>query len=217
LSPQKKALAGELGKMRGQMRAMNQASPNQRVRTALTRDAVAFAKQNIGAKSAPASKASGGGSKAAGTRKANTSRAADLKAKGTTAIGGRVKAKGFAGGKGAQERAGGLRRGGATGLKRKAGTVGAGTRSGLKANAAQAGKMRGKSSGGGTVNKATRMSKAPVSEAKARYKELSSRARKSSPERSAAENRAAAGARRSLATMEAKRGVSKPAKRKGKK
>jgi hypothetical protein len=51
----------------------------------------------------------GGGSKAAGTRKANSSRAADLKAKGTTAIGGRVKAKGFAGGKGAQERAGGLR------------------------------------------------------------------------------------------------------------
>jgi hypothetical protein len=51
----------------------------------------------------------GGGGKSAGTRKANTSRAADLKAKGTTAIGGRVKAKGFSGGKGAQERAGGLR------------------------------------------------------------------------------------------------------------
>ena len=61
------------------------------------------------------------------------------------------------------------------------------------------------------------MSKAPVSEAKARYKELSSRARKSSPERSAAENRAAAGARRSMATMVAKRGVAKPAKRSRKK
>jgi len=51
----------------------------------------------------------GGGNKAATTRKTNSARAADLKAKGTTAIGGRVKAKGFAGGKGAQERAGGLR------------------------------------------------------------------------------------------------------------
>ena len=88
----------------------------------------------------------GGGSKSASTRSTNSARAADLKAKGTTAIGGRVKAKGFAGGKGAQDRAGGLRRGGATALNRKAGTVGAGTRSGLKANAAQAGKTRSKAS-----------------------------------------------------------------------
>jgi len=52
----------------------------------------------------------GGGSKAASTRAANTARAAGLKAKGTTGLGARVKAKGFAGGKGAQQRAGGLRK-----------------------------------------------------------------------------------------------------------
>ena len=145
----------------------------------------------------------GGGRKSASTRAANSARAAGLKAKGTTAIGGRVKAKGFAGGKGAQERAGGLRRGGTTSLKRGASTAGAGTRSMMKANAAQ---VRKKSKKVGTVNKAARMSKSPVSEAKARYKELSSTARKSSPNRTAAENRAAAGARRSMKAMEAKRG-----------
>ena len=50
LSPEKRALAGELGKMRGQMRAQNQASPNQRIRDALTKDAVAYAKGNLAAK-----------------------------------------------------------------------------------------------------------------------------------------------------------------------
>lgn len=50
-----------------------------------------------------------GGGKAAGTRAANTARAGELKAKGTTGLGGRVKAKGFSGGKAAQQRAGGLR------------------------------------------------------------------------------------------------------------
>jgi hypothetical protein len=185
LSPEKQALAGELGKMRGQMRAQNQASPNQRIRNALTKDAVAYAKGNLAAKAGKpkaANKVSASprrlskaeqdyadirsqkskfrsdkavraemqrrghlkgkdpqgeligiaanarGKKAVGpqvtrmnkppaaapasskpARKTNSARAADLKAKGTTAIGGRVKAKGFAGGKGAQERAGGLR------------------------------------------------------------------------------------------------------------
>jgi hypothetical protein len=175
---------------------------------------------------------SGGGSNAAATRKTNSARAADLKAKGTTAIGGRVKAKGFAGGKGAQDRAGGLRNQkrimdtgkgsgprtsasmGTVGVSpRQARTVGAGTRSQLKANAAQVNKNRSRAASKGTQ----KMSKAPANAAKERYKELSSRARKSSPERSAAENRAAAGARRSLATMEAKRGVTKPAKRSRKK
>ena len=157
-----------------------------------------------------ASTGGGGGSKSASTRSTNSARAADLRAKGTTAIGGRVKAKGFAGGKGAQERAGGLRRGGTTALNRKAGTIGAGTRSGLKANAAQAGKMRGKASSGGTVNKATRMSKAPANAAKERYRELSGKSRRSGPYRSAAENRAAAGAKRSMQSMEKNRGASKP-------
>jgi hypothetical protein len=51
------------------------------------------------------------------------------------------------------------------------------------------------------------MSKAPASAAKARYKQLSSAARKQSPFRTPAENRAAAGAKRSLKSMIAKRGT----------
>jgi hypothetical protein len=159
-----------------------------------------------------ASTGGGGGSKSASTRSTNSARAADLKAKGTTAIGGRVKAKGFAGGKGAQERAGGLRRGGTTALNRKAGTIGAGTRSGLQANAAQVGKARSRAASKGTK----KMSKAPANAVKERYKELSSKARRSGPERPAAHNRAAAGAKRSMQAMEKNRGASKP-KRKGKK
>lgn len=145
----------------------------------------------------------GGKSKAGSTRSANTARSKELKAKGTTAIGGRVQAKGFAGGKGAQERAGGLRATNVRGLKTKATGAGAGTRSGMKASAAQAGKTRSKAASKGTK----KMSKAPVSAAKARFKELSGRARQSSPFRSAAENRKAAGAKRSLAAMIKKRGA----------
>jgi hypothetical protein len=52
-----------------------------------------------------------------------------------------------------------------------------------------------------------RTNKAPANAAKERYRQLSSTARKSSPFRSAAENRASAGARRSLNTMVKTRGV----------
>lgn len=148
----------------------------------------------------------GGGSKNKGggtsTRAKNTARAGELQAKGTTAIGSRVKAKGFSGQKGAQQRAGGLRGNVVTGLKGGKSTAGAGTRSGLKANAAQVGKSRSRAASKG----ASKMSKAPASAAKTRFKELSSAARKSSPFRSAAENRAAAGAKRSLNAMIKKRG-----------
>jgi hypothetical protein len=137
------------------------------------------------------------------TRYENKSRANELKAKGTTAIGGRVKAQGFIGQKAAEKRAGGLRATNVKGLKTKATGAGAGTRSGMKASAAQAGKTRSKAASKGTK----KMSKAPVSAAKARFKELSGRARQSSPLRSAAENRKAAGAKRSLAAMIKKRGA----------
>lgn len=152
--------------------------------------------------------ASGGGgggaskSKTTSTRSKNTARAKELKAAGTTAIGGRVKTKGFAGGKGAQQRAGGLRSSNVTGLKAKGTGAGAGTRAGMKASAAQVGKARSRAASKGTK----KMSKAAPSAAKARYKELSGRARQSSPFRSAADNRKAAGAKRSLATMIKKRG-----------
>lgn len=136
------------------------------------------------------------------TRYENKSRANELKAKGTTAIGGRVKAAGFSGQKAAQQRAGGLRSQSTVRLKPGASTVGAGTRSGLNANAAQVAKSRSKAASKGTQ----KMSKAPASAAKERYKQLSGEARKSSPNRSAAENRKAAGAKRSLGNMIKKRG-----------
>lgn len=150
----------------------------------------------------------GGGKKGGGagggtsTRSKNIARANDLKAKGTTAIGGRVKAAGFSGQKAAQQRAGGLRSQSTVRLKPGASTVGAGTRSGLNANAAQVAKSRSKAASKG----AQKMSKAPTSAAKERYKQLSGEARKSSPNRSAAENRKAAGAKRSLGNMIKKRG-----------
>lgn len=86
------------------------------------------------------------------TRYENKSRANELKTKGTTAIGGRVKAKGFIGQKAAEKRAGGLRATNVKGLKTKATGVGAGTRFGLSANAAQVAKSRSKS----TSNKKSR-------------------------------------------------------------
>lgn len=145
----------------------------------------------------------GGKSKSGSTRSANTARAKELKSKGTTAVGGRVKAKGFSGGAGAQKRAGGLRSSSVQGLKTKGTGAGAGTRAGMKASAAQAGKARSRAASKGTK----KMSKAAPSAAKARFKELSSQARQSSPFRSAAENRKAAGAKRRLTTMIKKRGT----------
>lgn len=162
------------------------------------------------AAAAAAAKKGGGNSKQgtqavsqrAATRYENKSRANELKAKGTTAIGGRVKAAGFSGQKGAQQRAGGLRSQSTVSLKPGKSTVGAGTRSALSANAAQVGKSRSKAASKG----AKKMSKAPASAAKERYKKLSGEARKSSPYRTASENRKAAGAKRSLNTMIKKRG-----------
>ena len=141
---------------------------------------------------------------AGNSRSINTARAKQLKAAGTTAIGGRVKAKGFAGGKAAQQRAGGLRGSSTRGIKRATTAMGAGTRLGMKSNAASIQKARSKMASKGVK----KMSKAPVSAAKAKYKELSSAARRSGAYRSAAENRAAAGAKRSMRAMEKKRGVS---------
>jgi len=147
-------------------------------------------------------KSGGGKSKSGSTRSANTARAKELKGKGTTAIGGRVKAKGFAGGKGAQVRAGGLRSSNVQKFKTKGTGIGAGTRAGMKANAAQVERKRSRAASKGTK----KMSKAAPSAAKARYKQLSGQARKRSYYRSAAENRKAAGAKRSLTAMIKKRG-----------
>lgn len=153
----------------------------------------------------------GGGSKSKGTstRAKNTARAAELKEKGTTAIGSRVKAKGFSGQKGAQQRAGGLRTTGGTRGQATAFTVGKGGKMSGGQKAATKGAIKAQAraqskAGGGKPT--AKMSKAPASAAKTKFKELSGKARKSSPFRSAAENRAAAGAKRSLNTMIKKRG-----------
>ena len=151
-----------------------------------------------------------GGKKAASTRAANTARGGALRAKGTTGLGARVKAKGFAGGKGAQQRAGGLRTGGTVQGRGQAFAVGKGGKQsaarrvatrGMVKRMAQAKPKAGR--GGGSM---ARTSKAPMSAAKARYKQLSGAARRQSPFRTPAENRAAAGAKRSLKSMIAKRG-----------
>lgn len=152
----------------------------------------------------------GGGAKAASTRARNTARASALKAKGTTGIGSRVKAKGFVGGQGAQQRAGGLRRSGAMGASALPFTVGKGGKQSGAQSAASKGAIKrmaqAKSSAGQAGKPMARTNKSPVSAAKARYKQLSGTARKSSSYRSAADNRAAAGAKRSLKSMIAKRG-----------
>ena len=151
-----------------------------------------------------------GGSKAASTRAKNTARAAELKAKGSTGLSSRVKAKGFRGGKGAQQRAGGLRARGQVTGKAAAFTVGKGGK--MKPGQAAASKgavkaaAQAKSKAANAGKTMARTNKSPVSAAKARYKQLSSTARKSSAFRSAAENRKAAGAKRSLKSMIAKRG-----------
>jgi hypothetical protein len=149
----------------------------------------------------------GGGSKSANTRKANTARASELRDKGTTGIGGRVKAKGFEGGKGAQDRAGGLRRGGTAQGRGPAFTVNrTGGQSGAqKAATSKAVKKLARAKSRST-NPPARTNKSPVSPAKTRYKELSGKARKTSAFRTTSERREAAGARRSLQSMVNKRG-----------
>jgi len=149
-------------------------------------------------------------SKGAATKAADKGRAADLKAKGTTGLGGRIKAKGFAGKKAVQT-AGGLRSGGEASTRMKAARPGT-----LSANAGKRGKqtaMAAKSkqqASSRAASKGTKkMAPSPASPAKARYKELSSASRKRGFERTAGENKKAAGAKRSLASFVAKRGVAK--------
>jgi hypothetical protein len=168
-----------------------------------------------GANKAAGNAASGGGggksgkSTAAASRATNKARASALAAKGTTGLGSRVQAKGFAGGKVAQRRAGGLRASNTAQGGGIANTVGRGG----KMSAAQrtATDRATKKSMTATSQarqkgvKPARTNKAPVGAAKAKYKDLLSRSRRSGPYRSAAENRSAAGARRSLRSMVTKR------------
>lgn len=112
----------------------------------------------------------------AGTnRSVNTARAKALRAAGTTAIGGRLGAKGFAGGKAALERAGGLRRRETIGGASLPGIVGrrfeqTASRRAASKNAAKAIRM--------ARSKTNRTSKKAPSEAQARYKEASGTVRK---------------------------------------
>lgn len=145
-----------------------------------------------------------GGKKAASSRAANNARSADLKAKGTTGLGSRVKAKGFQGGKSAQDRAGGLRSAGQATVRVKgsAAGTGAGSRTRMRANATAVGQTRSRAASSG----GKKMSKAPANPARDTYKALSGEARKQGAYRSAAENKKSAGARRRLNNMVARRG-----------
>ena len=148
------------------------------------------------------------------TQNWNKARATELQMRGTTALGRRVEAKGFVGSsRKVSQKAGGLRsNAGPTSLRRQAGTVGAGTRAGLAANAQQVGRKRSRAASKGTQ----KTPKAPANPARDRYKELSGRARRSSPYASAEENRKAAGAKRSLTSMINNRGAAPAPKRKRK-
>jgi hypothetical protein len=148
------------------------------------------------------------GSKAAATKATNKARAAELSAKGTTAIGGRLKAKGFAGGAGAQKRAGGLRGTAVISGRAKAFTVGkGGKQSASQRSATKRALASIKKPAGIKKGRPSRTNKSAPSAAKQRYKELSSAARRSGPYRSGAENRTAAGARRSMQAMVRNRGT----------
>jgi hypothetical protein len=149
-------------------------------------------------------------SKGAMTKAADKARAADLKAKGTTGLGSRVKAKGFAGKK-AKDTAGGLRSEGMASTRIKAarpGTVAAdaGKRSKQTAIAA---KSKQRAAGRAASKGTKKMAPAPANPAKEKYQELRAASRKSNVYATANENKKAAGAKRSLKNFIAKRGVSK--------
>lgn len=167
----------------------------------------------------------GGGSKAAASRKANTARAASLRAGGTTAIGGRVKAKGFSGGKAAQRRAGGLRvntKPQRMWLRREYAPLPSGAKSGrvkrdsnvaskLAASAAKRTERSRSKAGQRGKNMAT-TSKAAPNAAKTRYKELSTKVRQGKrwSAHGMQDGRVGAGAKRSLDAMVRNRGKSAP-------
>jgi hypothetical protein len=165
-----------------------------------------------------ASGGGGGGSKAASSRSTNTARAKDLKAKGTTAIGSRVKAKGFAGGKSAQKNAGGLRSSNTATMKKpmagsfKAQKAGAAAAKASKQRAASKANMKPK----GKFDKP-----AQSSSAKADYKKLRGEARKTGRTNMYSSNKAdataAGAAKRKLGNFVKKRGVTAPKKSGGKK
>lgn len=174
-----------------------------------------------------ASGGGGGGKKAASgtsakaTRAANDARTADLKSKGLVASGRRASGKlasSYSGTRATQKRNadawsanGTMKATSATrSLKRTGNTVNA--RGGQSAAQAAASKRSTKarqvaaSRAANAGKPIARTDKSPVSPAKAKYQELRSKARKSSPYRTAAENKASASAKRSLANFTKKRG-----------
>jgi hypothetical protein len=153
------------------------------------------------------------GSKSASSRSTNTARAKDLKAKGTTAIGSRVKAKGFAGGKSAQKNAGGLRSSNTATMKNPM----AGSFKAQKAGAAaaKASKQRAASKAG--MKPGSQMKKAAPNAAKSEYKKLKTEAKRTGRANMYSTNKAdatAAGvAKRKLGNFVKKRGVTKKRKK----
>jgi|GEM_PF-1153213 len=139
----------------------------------------------------------GSGSKAAATKATNKARAADLKAKGTTMLGKRVKPKGFAGGKKVQQKAGGLM-----------------LQSNPRRNLAGTGsKLRKPLKGGAKPVKAAarkrpaKTSKAPTSAAKAKYKAATSKVRELKMYRAGKTDQTVRNAQRAVKRMEQQRGT----------
>jgi hypothetical protein len=164
-------------------------------------------------------KAGGGGkSKAAMTKAADKARAADLRAKGTTGLGMRVKAKGF-GGKKAKETSGGLLTSGRATAAPSAGRI-SGKASVRAAGAEKRAKAAQRKASKAGMKPGTRMSKAAPSAAKAAFKALRSEQRSAdrkgmteaffgNTKASRAYGAKKGAATRKLKTMIANRGVSK--------
>jgi hypothetical protein len=140
---------------------------------------------------------SSGGSKAAATKATNKARAADLSAKGTVRLGARVKAKGFAGGKAAQQRAGGLR----------AKTSRADFGSRLRQPGSKLRKPLKSTPKAAAPKRPAKTGKAPASAAKAKYKAATSKVRELKMYRGGKSDQTVRNAQRAVSRMERQRGT----------
>jgi len=158
----------------------------------------------------------GGGAKGAATKKANAARKTELVARGTSQLGGRVKAKGFEGGAAAQKRAGGLRSGGSFREVGKAQgkAMGGAMKGRVKRDSGAAAKLAASRSAmpaKASKAKPAKTSKAAPNKAKAAYKAATSQVRELKMYRGGKSDRVVKGAEAKVRRMEASRGAKKGA------
>jgi hypothetical protein len=147
------------------------------------------------------------GQKAAATRATNKARADELRAKGTLGLGRRIKAKGFAGGKAAQERAGGLRVSGTTRLKGMAFAVGRSGGQSRARKAATASATKKMSRGATRTTPPAKTTKSPANPAKAKYRAATSKVRELQMYRGGRTDATVRNAQRAVKRMESQRGA----------